>query len=265
VKDALRVLVYHRAAGFVHRSIPDAVEALSGLGDERGFRISPTDDPDRFTSLVGGQDVAVFVHTSGDVLPDPSHRRALEHFVEGGGGFVGVHAASAVGDVRRSWPWYVGLVGASFAGHTVARLYADEPMDVGPGSVHAGSCAEAPEDAEWLGESLAVHSCEPAVVHVEDRTCPAVDGIEDGSRRVDEWYGFHHNPRAAVHVVATVDESTYAPHLGMMGADHPILWWHDVGAGRSVYNSMGHAAVTWRDPSFLSSIAGAVTFSSRRR
>lgn len=261
MSDRLRVLVYHRALGFVHQSIPDAVTAVEALGAEHGFAVGATDDPDEFRTRIVDHDVAVFVHTSGNVLPDRSHRAALELFVTSGGGFVGVHGASSMGDVREEWPWYVGLVGASFKGHTVARVYVDEPFDTGPGSDHAGSCADAPDDAEWPGAHLAMHSCERATIHVEDPSCPAADGLADGAERIEEWYGFHENPRSAVNVIATVDEGTYEPHLGAMGEDHPILWWHDVGAGRSVYNSMGHSAATWRDRSFLRSIAGAIRFS----
>ena len=261
----LRVLVFHRALGFVHQSIPAAVAAVDSLGAREGWRVGSTEDPDRLTDGLPDHDVALFVHTSGDVLPESAHRRALEDFVVGGGGFVGVHAASAMGDVAEEWTWYRDLVGAAFKGHTVSRLYADEPLDLGPSSVHAGPCSAAPSGAEWWGDGLAMHSCEPATVHVEAPGCPVVDGIEDGSVLSDEWYGFHDNPRSRVNVAATVDEATYEPHLGAMGADHPVVWWHDVGEGRSVYNAMGHAAATWADHDFLRSIAGAVRFAADRR
>ena len=262
--DGLRLLVFHRALGYVHRSIPDAVDAMHDLGDRHGFAVESTDDPDAFAADLP-HDVAVFVHTSGDVLPAADQRAGLERFVESGGGFVGVHAASAMGEVREDWPWYRDLVGASFKGHTVTRLYTDAEMDPGAGAVVAGPASSAPPDAEWLGDDLAASPCEAAVVRVEDPGCPAADGIVDGAERVDEWYGFHENPRHHVNVLVTVDESTYEPDRGAMGADHPVAWWHDVGEGRSVYNSMGHAALTWRDETFLRSIAGAVRFAAGRR
>ena len=261
----VRVLVFHRALGFVHQSIPDAVAAVEALGASEGWAVEATDDPDQLAGRLVEHDVALFVHTSGDVLPDETQRRSLEQFVHGGGGFVGVHAASAMGDVAQEWPWYRDLVGASFKGHTVSRLYADEPLDLGPSEVHAGPCSAAPSDAEWIGNELAMHSCEAATVHVEAPGCPAVDGIDDGALLVDEWYGFHDNPRPRVNVAATVDEQTYEAHLGGMGADHPIVWWRDVGRGRSVYNAMGHAALTWSRPDFLRSIAGGIRFAADRR
>jgi len=248
------VLVLHRATGFVHASIPDAVAALRALGAAHDLAVDATDDPATFTEDgLAPYAVLVFVHTSGDPLPRPEQRHALEAYLRRGGGFVGIHGAAAIADdVREGWPWYRGLIGAAFTGHTAAHLWCDG-MDraVGP-------FADAPADAEVLAPGLAMVSWEPATLHVEEPTCPAARGLVDGETRADEWYGFDENPRPRTHVIATVDESTYEPHRGRMGADHPVLWWHDYGGGRAVYNAMGHAAATWRDDAFLQSILGAI-------
>src|SRR3546814_1282132 len=57
--------------------------------------------------------VVVFASTTGDVL-DAALEAALRAFVEGGGGFVGIHAAA---DTEYGWPWYETLVGAWFESH----------------------------------------------------------------------------------------------------------------------------------------------------
>ncbi len=258
-RSGLRILVFHRAVGFVHLSIPDAVAAIERLGELHGFTVDTTDDPTRFTDDLGGYNALVFVQTSGNVLPEPLQRAVLERYMANGGGFFGIHAASSMApDVATDWPWFRDLVGASFKGHTVARIFSDAPVPGGPGVVRGGPLADAPPDADRWGEGLAVMSCEPATVHVEDPKCPAVGTIADGEVLVDEWYGFYDNPRPRVNVVATVDESTYEPYLGEMGDDHPIVWWREFGGGRSVYNSMGHSASVWRDERFLSSVLGGI-------
>lgn len=258
-RTGLRILVFHRAVGFVHLSIPDAVAAIERLAVEHGFAVDSTDDPARFTDDLGSYDALVFVHTSGNVLPEPTQRAALERYLADGGGFFGIHAASSMApDVDTDWPWFRDLVGASFKGHTVARIFSDDPVPERPGVVYAGRLGEAPPDADRWGDARAVMSCEAATVHVEDPACSAIGAIGDGEVLVDEWYGFHDNPRPWVNVVATVDESTYEPYLGAMGDDHPIVWWREFGGGRSVYNSMGHAAVTWQDRRFLSSVLGGI-------
>jgi type 1 glutamine amidotransferase len=258
-RSGVRILVFHRAVGFVHLSIPAAVAAIEGLGAEHGFGVDTTDDAARFTADLGCYDALVFVHTSGNVLPEPSQRAALEQYMAHGGGFFGIHATSSMSaDVDTDWPWFRDLVGASFKGHTVARLYADEPIPARSGVVYGGPVADAPAGADHWSDALAVMSCEAATVHVEDPACPAVRGIVDGDVLVDEWYGFHDNPRRRVNVVATVDESTYEPYLGAMGPDHPIVWWHEFAGGRSVYNSMGHSVQAWSDSKFLATVLGGI-------
>lgn len=263
-RSRLRILVFHRAVGFVHLSIPDAVAAIEQLATEQGIAVDATDDPASFTGDLDIYDALVFVHTSGNVLPDRSQREALERYMANGGGFFGIHAASSMAsDIESDWPWFRDLVGASFKGHTVARIFSDEPVPQRPGVAYGGPFADAPRDADRWSDALAVWSCEPATVHVEDSGCPAIGTIADGDELVDEWYGFHDNPRALVNVVATVDESTYQPYLGEMGADHPIVWWREFSGGRSVYNSMGHSAAMWGNERFLSSVLGGIDLAAR--
>lgn len=254
-----QILVYYRAEGFVHLSIPVAVEAIRGLGRTRGFDVGATDDPVVFAGDLSAYAAIVFVHTSGNVLPECGQRDGLERFIASGGGFFGIHAASSLAaDIDVEWPWFRDLVGASFKGHTIAKLYSDDPIEDRLGITHAGSLADAPQDAEWIGTEIALTGWEAATVRVEDPQCAAIAGIVDGDTIVDEWYGFHQNPRPHVNVVATVDESTYEPYMGEMGEDHPIVWWREFSGGRTVYNAMGHSSATWSDERFLRTVAGGI-------
>jgi hypothetical protein len=131
------------------------------------------------------------------------------------------------------------------------------------GVVYGGVVADAPVDADRWSEELAIWSCEAAAVGVEDPACEAIAGIGDGDVLVDEWYGFHDNPRPHVNVVATVDETTYDAYLGEMGDDHPIVWWREFAGGRSVYNAMGHSAAMWQNEQFLATIVGGISLACR--
>ena len=109
-----RVLVFTRTTGFRHASIPAGVAAVRALG----FPVTATEDPGAFTPAgLAGYRAVVFLSTTGDVL-DPPGRAALEAYVRGGGGFVGVHSAS---DTEYGWPFYGQLVGARFAGHPAVQ------------------------------------------------------------------------------------------------------------------------------------------------
>src|SRR4029450_8327766 len=110
----LRVLVFTRTAGFRHRSIEAGVAAIRGLGRRDGFAVDDSADPARITTPgLAGYRAVVFLSTTGDVL-GPDQEAALRRYLQGGGGWVGVHAAA---DAEYAWPWYGGLVGAWFRRH----------------------------------------------------------------------------------------------------------------------------------------------------
>lgn len=109
-----RVLVLTAARGYAHRSIPAAVLAIHDLGARRGFAVKATADPailrsDRLTDFAA----IILLNTTGDFL-DTLQQAALERYVHGGGGVVGIHGAL---DAERDWAWYHRLLGAEFAGH----------------------------------------------------------------------------------------------------------------------------------------------------
>lgn len=109
-----RVLVFSKTAAFRHDSIPTGVAMFRELGQANGFSVEATEDAGVFDAdLAGRFDTVVFLSTTGDVL-NSSQQRTLESFVEQGGGYVGIHAAS---DTEYGWPWYGRLVGAYFKRH----------------------------------------------------------------------------------------------------------------------------------------------------
>lgn len=112
------VLVYTRTAGFRHDSIPAAVEAVRTLATSEGLRVEHSEDPSLFTDEgLRAYKALVFLHSSGDMLDDAG-TDALDRFVRGGGGYLGIHAAA---DALHGSSTYRELVGALFAGHPAAQ------------------------------------------------------------------------------------------------------------------------------------------------
>ena len=173
--ERFKILVFTKTAGFFHPSIPTAIEAIEELGARNGFAVDATTDAAAFTpENLAQYSALVFVSTTGNVLPEPSQRAALEGYIRAGGGFLGVHAASDMGGaVRDGWPFYRQLVGAAFLGHTRTHVWADAPV---PGTVYEGPLEEAPADAESFGDTVRYRSWEPALVNVEDVRSPAMRG-----------------------------------------------------------------------------------------
>lgn len=109
-----RILVFSKTAGFHHSSIKVGVAAIQKLGLENKFAVDTTISSEKFTSKNLKQYAAVvFLNTTGDVLND-EQQKAFEQYIKGGGGYVGVHAAT---DTEYEWPWYGKLVGAWFINH----------------------------------------------------------------------------------------------------------------------------------------------------
>lgn len=113
-KMTISLLVFSRTTGYRHASIEDGVKMLEALCAEHNYAMRHTEDPAEFTNeSLAGYDVVIFLNTTKDVLDD-AQQEAFIRYIRGGGGFVGVHAAS---DTEYDWPWYGKLVGAYFSGH----------------------------------------------------------------------------------------------------------------------------------------------------
>ncbi|WP_327350952.1 ThuA domain-containing protein [Streptomyces sp. NBC_01304] len=112
--DPYQVLVFSKTAGFRHDSIPAGIDAVRTLGAVHGFTVTATEDAGAFTpESLAGYEAVVFLNTTGDVLDD-NQQSALQSYVDGGGGYVGVHAAA---DTEYDWPYYGDLAGARFKSH----------------------------------------------------------------------------------------------------------------------------------------------------
>jgi type 1 glutamine amidotransferase len=112
--DGFAVLVFTRTTGFRHDSIEDGVAAIRRLGADNGFTVDASEDPGQIgEAVLDRYRAVVFLSTTGEPL-GAAEQAALEGWVEGGGGWVGVHAAA---DAHYDWPWYGELVGARFRRH----------------------------------------------------------------------------------------------------------------------------------------------------
>lgn len=112
--EAFRVLVFSKTAGFRHGSIETGVEAVKEIGAENGFSVEASED----ASIFNAGDLArfqaiVFLNTTGTIF-DGDQREAMQAFIRGGGGYVGVHSAA---DTEYDWEWYGKLVGGYFKTH----------------------------------------------------------------------------------------------------------------------------------------------------
>jgi cytochrome c len=135
----------------------------------------------------------------------------------------GYAGVHAASDTEYEWPWYGDLVGAYFDSH--------------------------PQIQE-------------ASIDVEDHEHPSTAELPDRWTRTDEWYNYRDNPREDVHVLASLDESSYDPGSGAMGDDHPIAWCHEQSGGRAWYTGLGHTQESYSEPEFLDHLAGGISWAA---
>lgn len=168
-KDEVRILVFSKTVGFRHESIPAGIEAIKELAAKRNILVDTTENSANFNEEnLRRYSAVVFLNTTGDVL-NKEQQNDFERFIQAGGGFVGIHAAS---DTEYDWPWYGKLVGAYFESH--------------PNNPNV-------READFI---------------TVDHNHPSTDSLPERFRRSDEFYNFR-NINPETNVLIKIDESTY--------------------------------------------------------
>ncbi|MEX2091680.1 MAG: ThuA domain-containing protein [Pirellulales bacterium] len=141
-------------------------------------------------------------------------------------------------------------------------------IHAGGGFVGVHAAADTEYGWSWYGDLMGAYfSSHPAIqqatVVVADHVHGSTAHLPDRWVRTDEWYNYAANPRGDVHVLATLDESTYSGGVGGNGGvDHPISWYHYFEGGRSWYTGMGHTASSYAEPLYLEHLLGGIQFAA---
>ncbi|MYR29052.1 ThuA domain-containing protein [Streptomyces sp. SID4945] len=136
----------------------------------------------------------------------------------------GFMGVHAAADTEYDWPYYQQLVGAWFKSHPAIQ---------------------------------------DAVVETEDHEHPATAHFGPTWLHNDELYNYRTDPRGRVHVLQTLDESSYTG--GEMGEDHPITWCHPQETGRSFYTGLGHTNESYADPDFRQLLLGGLEYAAGQK
>ncbi|KAI0530073.1 Crp/FNR family transcriptional regulator [Xylaria digitata] len=109
------VFVFSKTVGYRHDSIPAGVEGLKRLSaSTNSFTVEASEDSSLInTDFLSRFKVVLFLSPSGEFL-SREELHALKIYINNGGGFVGIHCASAG---MYSEPWYGELIGAYFTNH----------------------------------------------------------------------------------------------------------------------------------------------------
>jgi type 1 glutamine amidotransferase len=146
------------------------------------------------------------------------------YITRGMGGWIGFHHAGLLGDFDgyAMWPWY-----SKFLGDIRYTSY--------------------------------IPQFATATVKVEDSSHPAMRGLPSSfAIENEEWYTWSKSPRPNVHVLASVDESTYDPKSMITMGDHPVIWTNEHVRARNIYIFMGHRPELFQSKDFTQLFKNAV-------
>lgn len=226
----LKILLFYKSN--FHASHVQARQAVTELAAELSTQydqpldIQETDSAAAFTTAnLADKDAVVFAQTGG-VLFDQDQRAALEAYIRGGGGYLGMHYAGwSVGQSEHDVnPFYARLVGAMSEGH--------------------------PENP----------AIRPGRVVVKDAAHPLTQGLPEEFTRSDEWYDWTLNPAPNVRTLLEADETSYG--MGRQGSSHPITWCQEIDAGRSWYTGMGHEGTAYSEPVIRTQLRNGLAYAA---
>ncbi|GAA1960339.1 ThuA domain-containing protein [Agromyces allii] len=214
-----RVLVFSETAGFRHGSITPANTLIEDLAEENGFEAVFTEDSSVFAPANAAELALFDAVVFNSTTGDVLTADEQTTFEEYIRGGGGYAGIHSASDTEYDWPFYGGLVGGYFNGHP------------------------APQQA---------------TVKIEDKVNPSTMHLEGDTWVLsDEWYNYRNFTRDNVHVLLSLDETSYTG--GTQGADHPIAWCQaDYEGGRSWYTGLGHIESNYEIPAFRQHILGGL-------
>ena len=233
-----KVLIFSKTSKYHHNSIAAGITAIQKLGSENKFDVDTTTDVSKFTdaNLKQYATIIFLSPTSASnltndakniVFKDSLNKEAFKKYINNGGGFLGIHAAT---DFGYEWAWYGKLVGAYFLGHPRKNV-------------------------------------QEAVLNVVDAKTPATKPLPSPWKRTDEYYSFKGMASDLKVIMtldeSTLDFGTQ--NNLKMGDNHPIAWYHDFDGGRAFYTALGHTDQTFSEPLFLNHLRGALQYTMGKK
>ncbi len=228
-----RILVYTRnftpdGKGYVHDNIASSVEAIKKMGTEKGFAVDVSDDPAAFSeSNLGRYAALVFSNSNNQAFANDDERDAFKHYIESGGGFVGLHSASGS---ERDWPYYWSVLGGKFKAHPRMQAFTVRVADPEfPGMKGL------PETFEWTDECYFIDHLNADIhpVLVTDRT--KINFLE----------------------AMKIDVASFPNPL-------PLAWFHEFDGGREFYLALGHNKADYGNPILYGVIENGILWAMKQ-
>ena len=211
-KQEPRVLVFSKTAGFRHESIAAGKKALLEMAAKYHFQVDTTENDSAFhEDNLKKYHAVVFLNTTGDIL-NAEQQNHFERYIQAGGGFVGIHAAT---DTEYDWEWYGKLVGAYFKDHPNNPNVREGEFVVVDHN-HA-ACDSLPDRFKHTDEFYNFRDISDKIKHLVVIDEKSYEGGNTGDPHPMSWYQEYDGGRvfytAMGHTNETFDESFFRNHL----------------------------------------------------
>ena len=217
----ITVLVYTKnGKGYIHDNIPAAVSCIQKLGKQYGFKVDTSadaavmneDNLKRYTLLI-------FPSTNNDVFDTDVQRLAFRHYIEAGGGFVGVHSVTGT---ERNWKWFKMMIGGTFSWHAKFQKFTVKVIDPSHPSVQGLPKVWEKEDECYFEKELY-----PGI-----KTILAQD-------------------ITTLNMTDTTQKNLVLKSAGGFGDLYPAAWTNDFDGGYIWITALGHDKKDYEDPVYI--------------
>lgn len=230
----ISVLVYSKnGKGYVHDNIPSAVSSIQNLGRQYGFKVDTSSNPSVMTrENLKQYSLLIFPSTNNDVFDTDAQRLAFRHYIEAGGGFVGIHSVSGT---ERNWKWFKMMLGGTFAWHPKFQPLTVKVIDPGHASMQG-------IPKEWIKEDECYFVKElypgPTVLMAYDIT--------------------------TLNTSDTAQHNLIKRHAGGFAELYPAVWAYDFDGGFSWCTMLGHDKKDYSNPVYMQHILQGIHYVASR-
>ncbi|HZH64704.1 MAG TPA: ThuA domain-containing protein [Flavisolibacter sp.] len=230
----VKVLVYTKnGKGYVHDNIPSAVAAIQKLGGENGFKVDTSSSASVMTAdNLKQYTMLIFPSTNNDVFDTDAQRLVFRHYIEAGGGFVGIHSVTGT---ERNWKWFKSMIGGTFAWHAKFQKFKVKVLDAAHPSMKGLPKEWEKEDEFYFAKEL--YPGTKAILALDITSLDTTD---------------------------TAQRALILRNAGAFSELYPGAWTHDFDGGHTWFTTLGHNKNDYADPLYVKHILAGIQFIATR-
>ena len=226
-----KALILAERGGQHEEFVVAALDWLNAFAAEKNFDLTVINQAKEINeTLLSKYQVIIQLNYAPYDWGDTAMKAFIKYIEEGKGGWVGFHHATLLGefDGFPMWNWFSDFMGGiRFKYYIAAKASAN--------------------------------------VNIEDKNNPVMNGVPASfALPDDEWYTYNLDPRPNVHVLASVDESSYKPASDIKMGDHPVIWENNKMKARNIYFQMGHSPLLLKSAEFKTMVGNAIVWAAQK-